>query len=75
MTTTQTQTPVVSGGAGRRRRTLLLVVGLVVLVTIGAAIAWQLDRHDVGRATGAEAADAFLVVVGPGHRCDVPPRR
>lgn len=56
----ETQTPVVPGGAGRRRRTLI-VAGLVVLVTIGAAIAWQLDRHDVGRTTGAEAADAFLV--------------
>jgi hypothetical protein len=55
----QPQIPVTPRGSGRRR--LLVIAGLVVLVAIGAVIAWQLDRNDVGRTTGAEAAEEFLV--------------
>ena len=57
----QTQPAVVADDAGRRRRGPLVVAALVVVVALGAGLAWQLARSDDGRSTGAGAADAFLV--------------
>jgi hypothetical protein len=49
--------------AGRGSDSGLIVVSVLVLalVAVGAGVTWWLDRNDVGRATGPEAAAAFLV--------------
>lgn len=42
------------------RRVVILVVGLVGSVVASGGVAWWLDRENVGRSSGAEAAERFV---------------
>ncbi|MCD9624493.1 hypothetical protein [Rhabdothermincola salaria] len=61
----ESESPVAGDGEPGRERSRDLgrrwvLAGLAVLVTVGAIVAWLLDRREPAVVTGAAAADAFL---------------